>query len=828
MASGSGSNRLSSATFGEFNTAVQSAALNATRSAAGLPGDIKFHRSIDAGLADDLDAFSARVLSLTNNLLVLASTSDSSRRKGKGKLQTQDDVVDDFHSLVVDSMDQFLERTDMCLDEFQGKNKAPQVAINLDALRKANKPSNAPKGQLDAAVQHAANLAKPQLRFKQPIDNSNDAPWYPTLSHKFNAQVPLGHVFRDTEGDALIRHPYRYEIKHIAYPARMFVAADPIPPTPFETTAGTWVSTPEALEAMSNELQQAQEIAIDLEHNNYRSFAGIVCLMQISTRAKDWIVDTLALRAELARGALNEVFTDPSIVKVFHGAESDIVWLQQDFNLYIVNLFDTFHASKLLEFPRHGLANLLEMYCDFVPDKRYQLADWRIRPLPQDMLNYARSDTHFLLYIYDNLRNALLDRAMSKSRSPSPSGVASGVSGDWPLQQNLIRQALARSEETALRTYEKEVYDAERGVGPGGWDTLARKWNKGGLVATAELADGKETLQRAVYRCVHQWRDTVARREDESTRYILPNHFLFQLAEQPPADMAALLKTFSSVPQAVRRHAKELLDAIRACVQAQLAQPKEMKVVEAPTELAPPVAEMDLDRETKSTDAPNMWASNPFSSSLAGKSSLFGGTLRKETGSAKSRAAHSTLFGAKTRASKSSSGFQDVVARIHSALVVVPTLPEIAAPSKAVSEPAPVLEETSGMQVEIPFVPAAQRSTKPVTEVLDDSIVVVGQPRAKKRKRVKSEGADGEGSSSKPTKKASPQAQTDDPEPFDFSSVPNILDDAPKGDEDTRVKKKRKGKKDKGGEAKPMYGDFPAPPRAYREVKQGNQSRTFK
>lgn len=81
---------------------------------------------------------------------------------------------------------------------------------------------------------------------------------------------------------------------------------------------------------------------------------------------------------------------------MLHGAESDIVWLQQDFNLYIVNLFDTFHASKVLgsffftfspsrlthvfkDFPRHGLATLMEMYCDFIPDKRYQLADWRIR-----------------------------------------------------------------------------------------------------------------------------------------------------------------------------------------------------------------------------------------------------------------------------------------------------------------------------------------------------------------------------------------------------------------------------------------------------------------
>ena len=37
-------------------------------------------------------------------------------------------------------------------------------------------------------------------------------------------------------------------------------------------------------------------------------------------------------------------------------------------------------------------------------DKRYQLADWRIRPLQQEMLLYARMDTHYLLYMYDLLR----------------------------------------------------------------------------------------------------------------------------------------------------------------------------------------------------------------------------------------------------------------------------------------------------------------------------------------------------------------------------------------------------------------------------------------
>ncbi|KAJ7621619.1 ribonuclease H-like domain-containing protein [Mycena polygramma] len=835
--SNASSSALSSVSFPDFNSKVQAAALTATRSAAGLPADIPFHRSIDSDLAEDLDAFSARVLSLTNNILSLVATADpsqSSRRKGKAKLQSQDDVVDDFHSLVVDSMDQLLERTDICLDQFLGRTKAPLVAINYDApgLRKTAKKNPAQRGQLDPAVQHASNLAKPQLAFKHKVNNSGDEPWFPAISHKYNAQVPLGHIFRDSDADTIVNHPYRYEIAHIPYPQRMFVAAEPIAPTPFQSTSATWVSTPEALEAMTDALRQAPEIAIDLEHNSYRSYAGIVCLMQISTRTQDWIVDTLALRAELATGALNEVFTDPAIVKVLHGAESDIVWLQQDFNLYIVNLFDTFHASKLLEFPRHGLANLLEMYCDFVPDKRYQLADWRIRPLPEDMLEYARSDTHFLLFIYDNLRNALLDRAVSRaqsqSRSPSP---ARQTTNTVVPEQALIRQALARSEETALRTYEKEVYDLERGGGSGGWDTLARKWNKGGLVAAAETPLGTETLQRAVYRCVHAWRDEISRAEDESTRYVLPNHYLFQLAERPPADMAALLQMFQPVPPVVRRRAKELLEAIRACLRRYLTKPTENAnpppVVETDTE-------MQVDAAVPNVEVPvagvtNLWSIAPNTATrVAGKSALFGASLPAKTTPAALATSTSALFGAKNRgATQLASRFEEVVARIHSALVIVPSMPVIDSTAIADSADSIPGEPAHGMQVEVPYVPAAQRTTKQVVEVVDDSIVVVGQARQKKRKRAKADtGVDGEADedSSKATKKGKHDAPGGDAEAFDFSAVPNILDDVPNG-EDMRIKKKKKQKQVKD---KPFYGDFPAPPKAHSELKGGNQSHTFK
>ena len=65
---------------------------------------------------------------------------------------------------------------------------------------------------------------------------------------------------------------------------------------------------------MLSKLRDATEIAVDLEHHSYRSYSGFLCLMQISDRETDWVIDLLAVRDEVE--ALNEVFTDPNIVKV--------------------------------------------------------------------------------------------------------------------------------------------------------------------------------------------------------------------------------------------------------------------------------------------------------------------------------------------------------------------------------------------------------------------------------------------------------------------------------------------------------------------------------
>ena len=342
-------------------------------------------------------------------------------------------------------------------------------------------------------------------------------------------------------------HPYEVEIRASTYPSAAYYKKDPILYLPYESTKATLVDTLEAVSEMLDELRKATEIAIDLEHHDTHSYIGLVSLMQISTRDKDWVVDTLKpWREELQ--ILNEVFTDPKIIKVLHGSYMDMIWLQRDLGLYVVGLFDTFHASRALGYPRNGLAYLLERFAGFHALKQYQMADWRIRPLPKEMFNYARSDTHFLLYIYDNMRNELIEKSEASQTN-----------------ENFVANVLEASKEEALQRYERPIYDAERGSGSSGW--------YGALIRTPALFTQE---QFAVFRAVHKWRDDLARSEDEGLHTIMSKGTMFNIAQLVPNDMPSLLGCSHPITPAVKLHSRELLVLIRNA-KANAAQGPEMK-----------------------------------------------------------------------------------------------------------------------------------------------------------------------------------------------------------------------------------------------------------
>ena len=137
------------------------------------------------------------------------------------------------------------------------------------------------------------------------------------------------------------------------------------------------------------------------------------------------------------------------------------------------------------------------------------------------MMHYARSDTHFLLSIYDHLRNALLEQ--SRASPPTANGEDPTVGGEDPTAggenptiggekeaidpQQAMREVLRRSADTALKLYEREGYDEETGKGSMGWLNPSKKWMP--IVAREEQAG-------LVFKRLHALRDRIAREEDES------------------------------------------------------------------------------------------------------------------------------------------------------------------------------------------------------------------------------------------------------------------------------------------------------------------------
>ncbi|KAH9499357.1 Exosome component 10, partial [Bulinus truncatus] len=314
-------------------------------------------------------------------------------------------------------------------------------------------------------------------------------------------------------------HPYAYELESFQPHPVLLERVNPKEPKPLDQTPLLMIDTKKQLQEMIDHLKTQTEIAVDLEHHSYRTFQGLTCLMQISTRQQDYIIDTLAIRNELH--LLNEVFTDSQIVKVFHGADSDIQWLQRDFGVYVVNMFDTGQAARVLGFSRFSLAHLMMNYCHIEADKQFQLADWRIRPLPAELINYAREDTHYLLYIYDLMRNQLVDHGNA--------------------QNNLLSSVFERSKSVAAKIYQKPIFTTNDYL------ELYKKSKK--VFNNQQMTALKE---------MYAWRDGMARIEDESLGYVLPNHMLLQIAEILPRERQGVLACCNPIPPLVRQSLIEL------------------------------------------------------------------------------------------------------------------------------------------------------------------------------------------------------------------------------------------------------------------------------
>lgn len=465
------------------------------------------------------------------------NSSGDEAKSSSGESSSDSNVsCDDIYEHVKAATEESLEKFNAALDVTRGIKDAVYVSAGAIGPMEVNGKSD--------RIPDCLDIPKPQETFHDyPIDNS-DAPFMSSYLKDTNSNDPgsayLQNLFKTNAGGGAegkgLKHPYEEEIMNAAaeLATHSFKEENTLVYRDFDETPCHFVTTEKQLSDMAANLRTVNEIAVDIENHSVRSFQGFICLIQISTRREDYVVDTLALRKHI-HCALAPVFADEEIVKVMHGADKDVQWLERDFGIYVVGMFDTGQAARALKYPSKGLSYLLAKFCSITNSEKqkFQLADWRQRPLPPDMFKYARSDTHYLLYVYDRMRVEL-------------------------IKNKLLAEVFEKSANVARKRHSKVRFNSQTPR------QLAAKY---GLCF--------DNHQMRVFEELYRWRDHKAREDDESLNYVLPMRTLFRIVRG--RDKCRTVEGFldtacigKAVPVPVKEEAERLVVLIGDILDAKL------------------------------------------------------------------------------------------------------------------------------------------------------------------------------------------------------------------------------------------------------------------
>ncbi|MEC7240022.1 MAG: HRDC domain-containing protein [Myxococcota bacterium] len=272
----------------------------------------------------------------------------------------------------------------------------------------------------------------------------------------------------------------------------------------------------DALAKACEEMHGEPVLGIDTESDSMYCYQEKVCLIQVSDRKQDYIIDPLALKD---LGPFLELLSDPNVVKVFHGADYDIVSLRRDFGCDIPNLFDTMVSSQILGLPKVGLADLVDRFFDVKLDKKFQRHNWAKRPLLPEHLDYARGDSHFLLPLRELLTHKL---------------------------QSIGRLGIAEEEFDLLsrREWKDKPFDPN--------DFIRIKHSS-----------GLEEVGLRVLRQLYVYRDGQAKEMNRPPYKVIPNQVLILIARKQPQkieDLNAIVRSGSTM---VRRHGPAMIEAVK-------------------------------------------------------------------------------------------------------------------------------------------------------------------------------------------------------------------------------------------------------------------------
>lgn len=261
-------------------------------------------------------------------------------------------------------------------------------------------------------------------------------------------------------------------------------------------------------------LARAGSLAVDCEAAGYHRYSDRLCLVQLSTATRTWVLDPLAF--DLAPH-LKRFLEDPGRPTIMHGAAYDLRLLHRDLGIRVAAIIDTQVAASLLGEPGLGLQALLERHLGIKVSKRYQRADWAARPLSREMIEYAANDTRHLHRLAEVLEVRLAD---------------AGRLG-WAEEEysRLVGSSFAEGDDAAAA------------------DPVTR-------VKAARRLDDRAV---AALREAIAWRDGIARRRDRAPFRVASDAALLAAALERPPTVAALAAVQGFPSRLAHREGRALL-----------------------------------------------------------------------------------------------------------------------------------------------------------------------------------------------------------------------------------------------------------------------------
>ena len=282
-----------------------------------------------------------------------------------------------------------------------------------------------------------------------------------------------------------------------------------------ETTI-RFIDTQEELKRFCEQLGKLDWIALDTEFLREKTYYPKLCLLQVATPEHVACIDPLAI-ADLS--PILDILFDETVTKVLHSGRQDLEIFYHLAGKLPSPVFDSQIAALLLGYPEQvGYASLVKDELGIELDKLHTRADWSLRPLSEEQLQYAADDVVYLAEIYQRLHEKL---------------AASGRS-DWLLEDF---QRL-----TSVDLYNNPPEDA--------WLKV-----KGGNRLRGDSLSIMQSLAG--------WREQLARQKDRPKGWILRDDALIDISRHKPDSLAALGKIRGLAEGLVRNSGDRIVELVK-------------------------------------------------------------------------------------------------------------------------------------------------------------------------------------------------------------------------------------------------------------------------